>query len=260
MLPETYRMLAARQDSYWWHRARRSMSRALLRRHGLPARLRWLDLGCGPGGNLHMLEALSPALVAGLDLSPLALELAQRAAPDAALLRGDISRGLPFADGSFDLVTVFNVLCHSWVASELAVLREITRVLRPGGLLLATEPAFAALFRDMDVAAMATRRYRCSGFASLCRAAGFDVRFATYFASFGFPILLLLKAASRLRALGRGAIKAPAADMKPLNHVVNGLLYRVAALEAWAIGRGAHMPFGTTLVCVARKRQPGASP
>jgi SAM-dependent methyltransferase len=253
-------MLSARQDGYWWHRARRAMSRALLRRHRLPAGARWLDVGCGPGGNLQMLEALSPALVVGVDLSPLALELAQRAAPEAVLVRGDISRGLPFADASFDLVTVFNVLCHSWVASELAVLREIARVLRPGGLLLATEPAFAALFREMDVAAMATRRYRCAGFASLCRAAGFDVRFATYFASFGFPILLLLKGLSRLTApRRRGGDKTPAADMRPLNGLVNGLIYGVAALEAWALGRGARMPFGTTLVCVARKPLPAAT-
>jgi SAM-dependent methyltransferase len=251
--PETYQMLAARQTSYWWHRARRKMAVALLRRHGLGHGARWLDLGCGPGGNLRMLDALEPDLTVGIDLSPLAIEFARQAAPDAAILRADIARGLPIRDASIDLVTIFNVLCHSWVASEVAVLREVHRVLRPGGLLLTTEPAFAALFREMDIAAMAIRRYRRAEFTALCRGAGFEVNFCSYFTSFGFPILLALKGLRRLGAPFRRGRKRSAADMVPLRPHLNEALHVAAALEASVIGVGLPVPFGTTLVCIARR-------
>lgn len=143
MKPEAYTMLAARQRTYWWHRARRSLSLRLLRKFGIRKGCSWLDLGCGPGGNLAMLAAMSPSLTAGVDLSATALDFARQTAPSASLVRADISQGLPFAAAAFDLVTVYNVLYHRWVPHEEAVLSEISRVLRPGGLLLITEPAFA---------------------------------------------------------------------------------------------------------------------
>jgi SAM-dependent methyltransferase len=254
MHPETYAMLAQRADSYWWHRARRRMSLNLLRGAGLGHGCRWLDLGCGPGGNLGLLEPLAPALIVGLELSPIAIELAQRSGRRGALLRADMTRTLPFADRSFDVVTIFNVLYHQWVASELTVLAAVARVLRPGGLLLLTEPAFPILAREMDAAAMGRRRYRLTEITALCRAGGFEVLRRSYFTSFGFPLLLGLKLWHRtIREPGES--RQPAADMKPLPAAANGLLLLAASLEERLISAGLSMPCGTTLVCLARRPQ-----
>ena len=108
MKAEAYEMLAAREGTYWWHRARRVMVRNLLRKYGLAERPTWLDLGSGPGGNLTLLDSLSPALVVGADISPIAREIARHKASHASLVGADIAKPLPFADGSFDVVTVFN--------------------------------------------------------------------------------------------------------------------------------------------------------
>lgn len=253
MHPQTYRMLAEREETYWWHQARRAMSLGLLRRHGLAAGCRWLDLGCGPGGNLRLLDALRPELVVGVDLYPDALASAHQKAPRASLVRADISRRLPFADAAFDVATTFNVLYHAWIASEADVLAEIKRLLRPGGLMLVTEPAFSILAREMDTAAMARRRYRSGEFAALCRAAGFEVVLATYFTSFGFPLLLGMKALRSLRAGWSHEPSGPSADMRPLSPTLNGVMHGLATIEARAIEAGIPMPFGTTLVCLARR-------
>jgi SAM-dependent methyltransferase len=253
MQPETYRMTAAREGSYWWSRARRLMAVALLRRHGLAPGGKWLDIGCGPGGNLSMLDEFRPRIVVGVDLSPVALDLARSTEPYASLVRADINRGLPFVDGAFDIATIFNVVYHAWIESEAAVLAEAFRVVRPGGLMLITEPAFASLLREMDVKAMTRRRYRRSTFADMCRAAGLEVLFTSYFTSFGYPLLLALKALHRLRAKVRRSESRPMPDMKPISSLLNACLYGVAALEARLIGRKVAMPFGTTLVCVARR-------
>jgi len=259
MKPEAYRMLSRREGSYWWHRARRLMAVALLRRHGLAPGGAWLDIGCGPGGNLSMLGGFRPRIVVGVDLSAVALDLARAKASHARLVRADISRGLPFVDGAFDIATIFNVVYHAWIKSEAAVLAEAFRVVRPGGVMFVTEPAFASLFREMDVAVMTRRRYRRRAFAEMCRAAGFEVLFTSYFTSFGYPLLLAIKALHRLRLGWRRAEARATADMKPLGPFLNACLYALEALEARLIGRNVEMPFGTTLVCVARRPQAVAS-
>src|SRR5262249_26561627 len=155
---------------------------------GVPARCRWLDLGVGPGGNLGLLDPLEPALIAGLDISALALSMAKVSHARAALVRADINKTLPFCDASFNVITMFNVLYHQWVGEEAAVLCEAARVLGERGILLMTEPAFPVLAREMDAAAMGRKRYRLAEIAAVCRSCGLEVLFGSYFTSFGVPI------------------------------------------------------------------------
>jgi SAM-dependent methyltransferase len=211
-----------------------------------------MDLGCGPGGNLDISKSFHARLTVGVDVSPLALNLAQQRTNGAALVQADVSLGAPLADNSFDVTTIFNVLYHKWVQDESTVLREAWRVLRPQGLMLVTEPAFPILQREMDVAAMGQRRYTKSHMASLCRAAGFQVLASNYFTSFGFPLLLGLKG---IRSLTSGAREnsKQAADMVALPLSLNELMYRIARAEAVAIEHGVPIPVGSTLVCLARR-------
>jgi SAM-dependent methyltransferase len=256
MQPEMYTYLAKKQDTYWWNRARRSMGQALLRRHGAPQQGRWLDLGCGTGGNLGIAEDFEAEMVIGTDLSQLALDLAQDKFPQARLVRADISGGLPFADNSFDVVTVFGLICHHWVKSDGAALAEVKRILRPGGMMLITEPAFPILSREWDKAVMAARRYRRHDLMELCRQAGLKPLFASYFTSFGFPILLGLRTLNRLTSIFRRRDDPPddaGAESKPLPAWLNATLHAAAAAEGKAIAAGLPMPFGVTLVLVATR-------
>jgi SAM-dependent methyltransferase len=212
---------------------------------------RWLDIGCGTGGSLTMMQALAPALVAGVDLSPDALAIAREQAPSATVVGADINQALPFPDASFDAITIFNVLYHQWVQSEVYVLSEAARVLRLGGLLLITEPAFDALRREMDDAVMTRRRYRLKDFDPWLKAAGFQHLFASYFTSFGVPILL---AAKYLRPKREDARQhAEALDLRPISTPLNETLAFAASVEGWILSRGLRLPFGTTLLRVARR-------
>lgn len=253
MLPETYRMVAEREDAYWWQVARRVISIRLLRCCGVPRGGRWLDLGCGPGGNLLLPDAFAAGLIVGLDVSPIALAIARLKKPHARLVSADLNNALPFGDASFDVVSVFNVLYHDWVKSEAAVIAEVSRVLRPGGVFLITEPAFAILAREMDIAAMGRRRYRIADIVELCERAGLRVVQTSYFTSFGFPLLLAAKLMRRLKPATQRRPAKLSADMKPINPIVNNLLLRLSILEARAIAARLPVPFGTTLLCLAHK-------
>jgi SAM-dependent methyltransferase len=227
------------------------MSAGLLRRCSIAPGARWLDLGCGPGSNFALAPMLRTKVAVGLDLSPIALAEARRKDPSAQLVQADLNQTLAFGDGTFDVVTVFNVLYHDWIASEAAVVGEIARVLRPGGVALITEPAFAILSREMDAAAMGHRRYRLSDLVSWCRRAGLKIEFASYFTSFGFPLLLGIKGLRRLRPGTTG--EQGAVDMKPISPPLNRVMRAIADMEAGCIVRGVRVPFGTTAVCVARR-------
>ena len=107
-----------------------------------PEGLDVLDAGCGPGITTAELLADGASVVAA-DVSPRMLAHARdRVGTDAALLRLDLGTGLPFADDSFDLVHAS--LSFTYVRDWDALLREVARVLRPGGhLVFSTQHPFA---------------------------------------------------------------------------------------------------------------------
>jgi ubiquinone/menaquinone biosynthesis C-methylase UbiE len=252
MQPEFYQQVFSVQTTHWWGRNRRKLGLDLLKKFGAGAGARHLDIGCGTGQNLRLMDSLNPARVVGLDLSPIALEFARKACPQCEFVRSDLNHALPFADQSFDVATIFSVLYHRWVNSELAVLTEARRVLRPGGLLLITEPAFKSLAREIDIIDMAARRYRLQPFKDMLREAEFDVVFSNYFTSFGAPVILGMNA---IKAIGKKPTPATdAADMRPMNPLLNAAFYAAARAEAELVKAAVPMPFGTTLICVARRR------
>ena len=260
MQPEAYHRLAAREATYWWYRARRVLAKSLLRRFGARDGAWVIDIGCGCGGNLALFDALRPSLVVGLDLSPIALAHARQVAPEAALLRADLSRDLPLAEGGFDVATLFNVLYHEWVRDDGAVLQRVARLLRAGGLLLITEPALAVLRRGLDRAVMGQRRYSATGLRALADAAGYDVVLCSYFSCLAFPFALAGAVLDRIRSRGtpRPQDAFGSLDFTPLAGGINELLFRLASWEARAIGAGWRVPFGVGIVAVLRRREDAA--
>jgi SAM-dependent methyltransferase len=102
----------------------------------LPGGARIVEIGCGRGVALPPLAALlQPRRLAGVDIDSDRLRMAgerlQRLRVAAELYRADV-RALPFASGSFDVVLDFGTCYH--IADPACALREIVRVLRPGGL------------------------------------------------------------------------------------------------------------------------------
>ncbi|MCX6910930.1 MAG: bifunctional demethylmenaquinone methyltransferase/2-methoxy-6-polyprenyl-1,4-benzoquinol methylase UbiE [Verrucomicrobia bacterium] len=137
-----FTQLAPRYDlvndlqSFGLHRLwkRRAVRLAL---RGAPANARVLDLCCGTGDMTFEARRHGAALAVGVDFAQTMLDVAQRRRSEAdagvTFVRGDALR-LPFADGSFDAVTIGYGLRN--VADIEACLREMIRVLRPGGRLV----------------------------------------------------------------------------------------------------------------------------
>ncbi len=105
---------------------------AVLDATGVGAGTRLLDVGCG-GGFALLLAARRGAITAGLDVTPALLDIARERVPAASLAVGDLEDPLPFEAGAFDVVTAFNSV--QFTADPVAVVKNISQLLKPGGLI-----------------------------------------------------------------------------------------------------------------------------
>lgn len=108
-----------------------------------------IDVGCGPGTiTVDIAQRVAPARVVGLDASPEVIDRATRHALGAgvdnvAFVVAD-AYALDFADDSFDVAHAHQTLQH--VGNPVAVLREMSRVVTPGGIVAARDSDYGAMF------------------------------------------------------------------------------------------------------------------
>ena len=190
--------------------------------------------------------------MAGVDLSADALDFCRgRGLLDTA--RASVT-ALPFADASFDLVTSFDVLVQlPGEESDESAMREMFRVLRPGGLAFVRVAAYEWMRSGHDEALGTQRRYTLGQLVERMSRAGFRVTRATYANS-----LLLPAAALRRLVLKRLGLAGGGSDVKPLPpgfELLNRALASTLAAEATLLRRTtrAKLPAGLSAVCVAEK-------
>lgn len=239
MKTEEYGRMYEAEEGHWWYAGMRSVSLALLGEPLAPG-TRVLDAGCGTGG---FLARIGPATRAfGVDLSTEASRLCRLRG--ATLARARVA-ALPFPDATFDLVTCFDVIYHLWVEDDRAALREMARVLRPGGAMLLRVPALAWLRGAHDEAVLTRHRYTRREVTELLSQAGLEVQRVTYANAFLLPLLLLRRGLDRVT--GREGSDV-AALPGPVEHLFRGLL----ELEARLV-RHVGLPVGTSVFGLARK-------
>jgi SAM-dependent methyltransferase len=242
---EYARMFAA-EERQWWYSGMRTVSRALLAQElARPQRLRVLDAGCGTGHNLTWLQQLGYAV--GVDLSDVALAFGRQRG--VTVTRADLAR-LPFRDEMFDLATSFDVLYHRWVVDDVAVVGELVRVLRPGGLLFVRVPALQWLWGAHDEEVLSRHRYTRSEMAGLLKACGLTQVRATYCNALLFPALALRRTLDRW-------FRRHGSDVEPLPAPLEWVCRKALEAEAWWLTHGT-LPFGSSVVAWGRRAAPAA--
>jgi SAM-dependent methyltransferase len=200
-----------------------------------------LDVGCGTG--VTGLSFAGDGRVFGVDSSALAVDFARQRGLER--IAQSVGEGLPFLSGQFDLITSSDVLEH--IEDDEAVLREMARVARPGGLLVIVVPAFPTLWSNRDERLQHKRRYRRRDLAARVARAGFDVLRSSYCDSFLFPPLWLL-VKSRLLTGDDPQMRLDVAPTTPLDP----LWLTLARIERALLPR-VDMPAGASALCIARR-------
>lgn len=231
-----YEALAAMESHYWWHVGRRRILDDQVRRVAAGGRPRILNVGCGTGGTIAMLERHGP--VVNVDVSDRAIAHMERLGHTAVKVDGV---ELPFPDESFDIVAAFDVLEH--IAEDVKALVEWRRVLRPGGRLLLTVPAHPWLWSAYDVSQHHYRRYTRTALRTAVVDAGLAPRRISYAIAFSLPLIAGFRLLSRVTG-GRAANEASYVLVPEL---VNRAFIGLIAVEA-RLHRRIAVPFGTSLL------------
>lgn len=241
MKQEEYRKMFALEDTHWWFCAKRMYAQVFLGQ----ARRRFakiLDIGCGTGRNLLMLKDFGESY--GVDLSPLALKFCSQR--HQALVKFGGAEELPFADKSFDLVTIFDVLYHQGIRSDLKALAEAYRVLKPGGYLLVNDCAHQWLYGPHDRAMKARQRYSRSELKGKIIRAGFKVKRASYTNMLTFPLFLLNRLLKKYLNVDGGS------DVGSLPEWLNRSLLVICRIESKVL-KYLDLPIGSSIMVLAQK-------
>lgn len=239
------------EDNHWWFAGRTRALQAVLESH-LPARdLLILDVGCGAGNMYHHLSRYGDVI--GVENHPNPVRVGQERGYD---IRQADGRDLPFDAGTFDLVTALDVIEHN--VEDVEMLREMYRVLTPGGLVLISVPAFQWLWSFNDELNAHERRYTKGDLEQKLENVGFEPVRSTYNNFFIFPMAAGMILASRLKPTSDDLKShyfdedAHQVDMVPTHPIVNSILTGVGTVES-AVLQNVNLPLGTGLISLARR-------
>jgi SAM-dependent methyltransferase len=237
-----YDRMAELDERHWWYRARRDILADLIaRKIGLPADARILEIGCGTGHNLEMLQRFGRA-------DGIEIDAAARSMAEQRLGRTIGSAPLPelsgVEDGAYDLVALLDVLEH--VEEDQAALASIAGKLKPGGRILITVPAHPWMWSAHDEVNHHKRRYTRKTLKKVIGDAGLTVDLLSWFNSLLFPLAAAARLAGRFTGNKDSDDKLPPG---PLNRVFE----TVFGLERYALGR-LPLPPGVSLVAIVSRR------
>jgi SAM-dependent methyltransferase len=241
-LPERFdaaaadRLAALDEDDHFWVRQRRLLFRRLLDRV-VRQRDAVVELGCGSGGMLPVWEG-GFASVAAVDAYRPLLARARARGGAATLIQSDVC-ATPLADGQFDMAAAFDVIEH---VDPDALLSEARRLVRPGGQLLVSAPAFRALWSAMDERAGHRCRYDSALLGLELRRNGWRYDGHTYFQCLLFPLVYL----SRRLAGGTHPV-----ERRP-GRLIDRTLGLINRVEVAASSRFT-VPFGSSIVAWATR-------
>jgi SAM-dependent methyltransferase len=235
-----YKEMFHLEDKHWWYAARRQIITTVLKTLALPASPKIVEIGSGTGGNLPMLaqfgqvEAIEPNSEGRAFIKQLGFPVQDGLLPDA----------VPLSPESVDMVAMLDVLEH--VEDDAASLKTVHSLLKTGGYLVLTVPAFPSLWSYHDKQRHHHRRYTKQQLRALCLAAGFTIEKFSYYNTLLFPVVVGVRFLNKL--LGR----QNASDEKLPAGLTNALLQAVFASERHWLKR-ASLPVGVSLLVVLRK-------
>ena len=224
---------------HWWFAARRDIiARLIQRQTRLGRRLRILEVGCGTGSNLALLQRFGTVDAIEPD-DPARTLATQRSG--IAVKGGLLPDGVQLEDGAYDLIVLLDVLEH--IPDDLGTLAALRAKLAPGGKLLVTVPAAPWMWSAHDHAHHHHRRYTARSLTDVFQAAGFQVRYRSHFNTVLFPLIAAARIAGKL-------LKRSGGDDAIPPRPVNSLLRALFGAERHLVGRAA-LPFGVSLALVA---------
>ena len=246
MRDKDFEFLYNLEERFWWFVAMRGITDAIVGEELARGKFRILDAGCGTGYNVFHYEQRGHTVFA-LDVAPEAIA-GVRLRGLRKICQASVTE-IPYQSAAFDFVFSFDVIGQVPIEGGENAIREMYRVLKPGGFLFIRVAAFEWLRSSHDSELHTIHRYSRSELRGKLRAAGFEIRLATYANAFLFPVVVARRFLKRF-GIGQGT------DVKPLPAGIQWLdpiFRRVLESEARVLSSGGRLPLGLSVICYARK-------
>ncbi len=236
------------ETGYWWYRGLHAILLDTFHALNLPPGARVLDMGCGTGQNaVNLARHITPNVFA-FDISPHAAPFWKRRGLRRTCLAS--INVVPYPDNAFDAAVSVDVL-ESEAVDEAAAVREMWRVVKPGGYLVLVVPAYRWMMTEEHHRAVhAVRRFSRQDVIALLERQPVRLIRTTHLFATLFPAIAAYRLA--LRRFGHTPQAQPHSDLKPLPGPINEVLFRITDLERRVL-RCADLPFGSSILAVAQK-------
>jgi SAM-dependent methyltransferase len=247
MKKNAYAEMFAVEDNHWWYVGLHDLV-VLLTNELMPQQqLKILDVGCGTGGLLSILDKVGHD-VEGLDYSEDALEYCYKRGLKN-VFKADINEWKP-SQNMYDVITSFDVLSHEWVKDEAQILKTLSNGLKDQGLIMLNYPAFPILRRKHDRVVMMRKRYTKKNLGQALSKAGLSPIIFSYRLPHAFLILLIMRFLEARKSNNREA-KSDIANIP--SKLTNQTLIQINKFENRLIARGFSIPLGSSLFVVAKR-------
>ncbi len=242
MKKTTYEAENETEELHWWFVGRRQLFGRIIRSLALPQNANILDIGSSTGTNLRLLADLGQTNIKGLDPSPEARKFCAKKGL-AEVLLGNV-KNIPYEDNSVDLALATDIIEH--VDEDNIALIEIFRILKPGGYLLLTVPAFQSLWGIQDDVSQHKRRYRKKGFNILVKSSGFEIEKSYYF---NYLLFIPIWATRVFLKIFKPSLRAETDINSKLINLILLKIFKADILSAGTV----RPPFGVSILTLSRK-------
>jgi SAM-dependent methyltransferase len=232
-----YDAMFAIEAKHWWFHAKRDIVLSAISPTGT---IEIIDFGCGTGAMLESLKRFGN--VTGIDFCQKALDFCRKRI-DARLLQVNLTEKLPL-DPIFDIGVALDVLEH--IDDDATALKNIHRVMKPGGKVIITVPAFMSLWSDHDKNCNHKRRYRKKELETLIRNSGLSIEYISYFNFWLFPPIAVMRFLSKLFRIRTNS----ALENNLPSNWMNKLFYRIFSSERFFVRNQIKLPFGVSLIAI----------
>lgn len=232
------------EEAHFWFRARNELILWALRTF-MPHARNFLEVGCGTGYVLSGIATARPGIaLSASEIFVEGLYHARQRVPTAQFMQMD-ARRMPLA-GEYDAIGAFDVLEH--IEEDAAVLTQVHKALKPGGILILTVPQHPWLWSASDEYACHVRRYTRGDIERKVREAGLELVKSTSFVTTLLPVMMLSRALQK-----RNKHTFDAAKELDINPVLNRVFYSLMKTDIAGIKLGLSYATGGSRLIVARK-------
>lgn len=235
------KIMAETESNHWWFCARRVILAHLISSLSLPPHANILDVGCGTGGNLEMLATFGK--LSAFEMDEIALNIAlEKTKNQYDIKSGSCPNHIPFTEQRYDLICMFDVL--EYIEQDVEALITIKPLLKKGGRLFITVPAYEWLYGTHDKFVHNKKRYSAKKMQKNVEQAGFKLIKMTYFNTLLFPLMALVRLKEKLMPNNT----VPAGITMP-SAVINYIFFKIFRFEKFLVPH-FNLPFGASLLCV----------